>query len=419
MVRALVNAASLATLISAAAAQTADNAVVDASTLRGRVMCGYQGWFRCPGDAAGMGWMHWSRDAARIAPETLTFDMWPDVSEYGPDEVHAATGFTYPDGGQAYLFSSDNAATVLRHFGWMRDYGIDGAWLQRFVVGLPGGPEERWYDSTLGVLAHVRQAARETGRAWALSYDTAAMPPERILDAVTADWKRLVDSGVTADERYLHEAGRPVVQVWGFYPGDEHNRISAETGRRLADFFAEPGVYQPFFVGGGTWAWRDAADPTWQALYRRFDAYCPWNVGNYSLDADGVKHASTHYWEDDRRECAEHGVLWVPVVYPGFSWDNLTRQQSGTSEIERRRGAFLWEQLHRLATLGVDTVYVAMFDEVDEGTALFKVTSAPPTQANFVGYEGLPSDWYLRIVGAGAEMLRGRRPITAEIPIEP
>ncbi len=43
-----------------------------------------------------------------------------------------------------------------------------------------------------------------------------------------------------------------------------------------------------------------------------------------------------------------------------------------------------------------------MFDEVDEGTAIFKVTSEPPTQAHFVGYEGLPSDWYLRLTGEGA-----------------
>ncbi|HOS93774.1 MAG TPA: hypothetical protein PLQ54_10710 [Armatimonadota bacterium] len=51
--------------------------VVDATTIRGKVMCGYQGWFRCPGDAANMGWVHWSRDSARIAPDTLTFEMCP------------------------------------------------------------------------------------------------------------------------------------------------------------------------------------------------------------------------------------------------------------------------------------------------------------------------------------------------------
>jgi hypothetical protein len=60
-----------------------------------------------------------------------------------------------------------------------------------------------------------------------------------------------------------------------------------------------------------------------------------------------------------------------------------------------------------------------MFDEVDEGTAIFKVTGSPPAQAHFVGVDGLPSDWYLRLVGKGARMLRKERPISAEIPIKP
>jgi len=394
-------------------------ATVRPSGLRGKIMAGYQGWFRCPGDASGMGWVHWSRDGSRITPDTLTFEMWPDVSEYSADELVAASGFTHPDGRQAYLFSSDNAHTVLRHFQWMREYGLDGAWLQRFAVGLKGGTVPVWYDSTLAVLGHVRKAARETGRVWAISYDIAAMPPELIHDVVTADWKALVDAGVTADDRYLHEGGKPVVQVWGFYPGDKANRITVETGNRLADFFSTPGPYEAFFVGGGTWNWREVKDPKWQALQGRFGAYCIWNIGNYSLDEAGVKHASTGCWEADREECRRRGVMWIPTVYPGFSWDNLMRLAPGSSEIPRRRGEFLWEQFHRLAAMGVDTVYVAMFDEVDEGTAIFRVSSTPPTQAHFVGYEGLPSDWYLRLVGAGVEMLRGQRPVTPEIPIEP
>ncbi|MBM3501819.1 MAG: hypothetical protein FJX74_24455, partial [Armatimonadetes bacterium] len=317
---------------------------VDASALRGKVMTGYQGWFRCPGDAAGMGWMHWSRDSARIAPETLTFEMWPDVSDYAPDTLCVAPGFTHPDGRQAHLFTSDSATTVLRHFEWMREHSLDGAWVQRFVVGLPGGPADAWYDSTLRVLGHVRGAATATGRVWALSYDTAAMPPEGIYEAIVADWQRLVDGGVVADARYLREDGRPVVQVWGFYPGNEHNRITAETGHRLVDYFAAPGPYQAFLVGGGTWAWRTEPGPEWQRLFHRFGAYCPWNIGNYSLDEERVAHASMHTWEDDRRECEAHGVLWLPTVYPGFSWDNLTRQPPGSSNIPRRGGAFLWEQ---------------------------------------------------------------------------
>ncbi|MGA2258811.1 MAG: glycoside hydrolase family 71/99-like protein, partial [Thermoguttaceae bacterium] len=326
----------------------------DATTMRHKVMCGYQGWFRCPGDAAGLGWVHWSRDSKRIAPETLTFELWPDMTAYPTAERFAAPGFSYLAGRPAELFSSDNAATVLRHFQWMRDYGIDGAWLQRFVVGLPGGPVEQTYPSNWRVLQHVRAAA--------------------------SDWKKLVDEKITDDVRYLHEHRRPVVQIWGFYFHNRHNLMTAELGNRLVELFKMPGRYSAFLVGGGDWNWRANPDAQWQKLVRRFGAYCPWNVGNYLKDAAGAKHAATHYWAEDQRDCERRGTLWLPVVYPGFSWDNLQRLPPGTSCIGRRGGRFLWEQFHALSKLGADSVYVAMFDEVDEGTAIFKVTSGPPTQ---------------------------------------
>ena len=137
--------------------------VVDAATLRGKVVCGYQGWFRCPGDAANLGWVHWSRNRKRITPESLTFELWPDMSDYGAAERFAAPGFTYPDGRQAELFSSDNAVTVLRHFQWMRDYGIDGAFLQRFLVGLPGGPAAVMYESNQRVLHYAASQPSKRG----------------------------------------------------------------------------------------------------------------------------------------------------------------------------------------------------------------------------------------------------------------
>jgi Glycosyl hydrolase family 99 len=392
---------------------------VDATSLESKVMCGYQGWFRCPGDAAGMGWIHWSRDALRIAPSLLTFEMWPDMTDYSAAERHRAPGFTYPDGRPAELFSSDHTRTVLRHFEWMRDYGIDGAWLQHFLVDLPGGPQPTRYPSRLRVMNHVRAAARTMGRVWALSYDIADMPADRIFDVLTSDWKKMVDERVVADPRYLHQIGKPVVQIWGFYFQNQHNRMNAELANRLIDFFATPGPYSAFLVGGGDWNWRRNPDPAWQKFYRRFGAYCPWNIGNYVADASGVKHASTSYWAEDQRECERVGMLWIPVVYPGFSWDNLQRQVPGTSLIARRGGQFLWEQFRELSRLGADKVCVAMFDEVDEGTAIFKVTSSPPTQGHFVGYDGLPSDWYLRLVGEAARRLRDKEPVPREIPIQP
>jgi len=60
-----------------------------------------------------------------------------------------------------------------------------------------------------------------------------------------------------------------------------------------------------------------------------------------------------------------------------------------------------------------------MFDEVDEGTAIFKLATAPPAQGHFVGLEGLPSDWSLRLVGEAASRLRQKQNIPSEIPLRP
>jgi len=408
-----------AVLAPRAAAAADPDGVVKADTLRGKVMCGYQGWFRCPGDASGQGWVHWSRDSKRINPESLTFEMWPEMSEYPAAGRYPVPGFTHPDGRPAELFSSEDAATVLRHFQWMRDYGIDGAWVQHFVIDQPGGPAQARYPSRLRVLRHAREAALKTGRVWALSYDLSGMPPDRTFEVLTRDWKALVAEGVADDPRYLHTGGKPVVQLWGFYRDNAGNAMTPELANRLIDFFKATGPTAAFVVGGGDWNWRKTFDPQWLRFFRRLDAYAPWGVGNYTTDAAGARHAGTNGWAEDRKACERLGVMWLPVVYPGFAWDNLKRRPPGASVIPRRGGRFLWEQFHSLAALGVDSAFVAMFDEVDEGTAVFKVTSSPPTQAHFADYEGLPADWYLRLVGEGSRMLRGARPLTAEIPIKP
>src|SRR5690242_16734547 len=88
------------------------NQMVDTTTLHRKVLCGYQGWFQCPGDGGGE-WIHWSRSSSAIAPNTLSFEMWPDMTEY--TNKYPAPGFTYPDGSQAYLFSSQDQQTVDRH----------------------------------------------------------------------------------------------------------------------------------------------------------------------------------------------------------------------------------------------------------------------------------------------------------------
>src|SRR5690606_14613755 len=117
----------------------------------------------------------------------------------------------------------------------------------------------------------------------------------------------------------------------------------------------------------------------------------PWNVGNVSI-VDGQKEAATGSWRGDLAEARRTGKQFLPVIYPGFGWTNLQGKDAASHTIPRRGGKFFWRQFVAASELGLDMAYVAMFDEVDEGTAIFKVTNTPPTQAHFDTYEGLPSD---------------------------
>ena len=79
---------------------------VDTSTMNHKVMCGYQGWFNCDGDGADRGWIHWTHKGGRPpGPENVKVDLWPDVSEYGADELYP-TDFKFKDGSVAKVFSS-------------------------------------------------------------------------------------------------------------------------------------------------------------------------------------------------------------------------------------------------------------------------------------------------------------------------
>ena len=142
--------------------QTQD--VVDASTLNNKIMAGYQGWFNAPGSGNNYGWIHWTSGEIPAA-DNITFDMWPDMREYDADELYE-TSFVYADLTNAGLFSSYNKKTVNRHVKWMKDYGIDGVFVQRFISSALSRTDHR--DT---VLQNVRYASEEHGRVFANMYD--------------------------------------------------------------------------------------------------------------------------------------------------------------------------------------------------------------------------------------------------------
>jgi hypothetical protein len=67
-----------------------------------------------------------------------------------------------------------------------------------------------------------------------------------------------------------------------------------------------------------------------------------------------------------------------------------------------------------------------MFDEVDEGTAIFKAAETQaevPAQGHFLSLdadgEKVPSDWYLRVTGEIGRMLRREIAPQPDLPIQP
>jgi hypothetical protein len=391
---------------------------VDATTLHKKVLCGYQGWFRAAGDG-GRRWDHWNRDW-NTAPRTnaldkITFEMWPDVSEYS--NKYAVPGFTCPGGAQAYLYSAEDQQTVDKHFDWMQQYGIDGVVVQRFVTDTPPDNVQSWKTN---VLRCVRVAAHRTGRVFCLEYDMSGANNRRLFSQLTNDWIYLFDNlKLTRDPRYLYHNGKPVLMIFGFYP---ERFPDPSLPKQIIAWFEKNTICPVTFIGSGWWNWRAGAIGEWTNIYRSFDGYCPWNTGNYTwMVSNGVakKYASTSYWRGDITAAAKAGMFYLPQIYPGFGWDNLKRLPLGTSTVPRLGGDFFWKQFYDVGQAGLDMVFVGMFDEVDEGTAIYKVTNRPPTQAHFDTFDGLPSDWYLRLTGEGAKVIRGERPNRREMPISP
>lgn len=64
-------------------------------------------------------------------------------------------------------------------------------------------------------------------------------------------------------------------------------------------------------------------------------------------------------------------------------------------------------------------IYVAMFDEVNEGTAIFKGSDNPPVSdiAKFINMDGRPSDHYLWLTGEATKMLRKEMPLSIKMPV--
>jgi len=381
--------------------------VVDASTLTGKVLCGYQGWFAAPNDGSHRDFAHWG--FGTLSPGTAAIDFWPDMTEY-PQSDRYLSGFTGADGNPAPVFSAFNPATEGLHFKWMRDYGIDGVFVQRFTSQFSAPVLQTFVDT---VLDNCKSSAGKYGRVYAVMYDLSGRH-NGDTQCVIDDWKHLVDTRrLTKDDRYIHNHGRPVVALWGI--GIDGRDALFDDALKLIDFLHNDPVYGGNDVMIGVqvnWLFKNsAAEPLAKMLQvaQAADIVSPWSVGTIRTPEQAAQMVAGRL-SPDRAWCTAHGREYMPVVFPGFSWHNLFKGARPVNQIPRLGGRFLWSQYVAARAAGCTMVYQAMFDEVNEGTAIFKCTNTPPDGkglSEFATYEGLPSDFYLKLVGEGTRLIRG------------
>jgi hypothetical protein len=300
---------------------------------------------------------------------------------------------------------------VARHFAWMRQYGIDGAAAQRFLVDVKN-PADR--DRADRVLRNIRDAAEASGRVFYVTYDVSGDDPKTVINDIRRDWVHLAhEVGITHSRAYLTDHGKPVLELWGFgfpdRPGDP-----AEVATLISDLKTGLTV-----IGGVPTEWRDLggdskSDPAWAAVYRSYDVISPWMVGRFVTE-DGADYVLANIVTPDLVETHKLGLRYMPVIFPGFSWSNLARNRGAPDDpnrIPRECGKFLWRQVVDLESAHVDALYGAMFDEVDEGTALYRTIPTKdglPAGATLIALDQdgcqLPADWYLRVTGKAADYL--------------
>lgn len=405
-------------------------------TYRGLVMAGYQAWFTTDKDGSKRPWSHYrtgrkDADGTRIpfGAGTANIEFWPDMSEY--EKVYE-TPFVFKDGKPAFLFSSVDESTIDLHFKWMKEYGIDGCYLQLFLSSVMNPNPQR--DEIFGLCL---KAAKKYGRAFALMYDLSGLSNDEHIEAVATDWKTKMQKYDIANPEknpsYLYENGCPVVALWGV--GLKTKKSTPEQFVVLMDRIDQVTEHKFSYLLGVSYDWRkgggdcyDASNPQLQKLHdciRRADIIMPWAVGRYG-SKDSYAMRTEGLLSEDVEWCKKNDILYVPCVFPGFSWRNMKQWDRPYDSVSRDHGNFFWTQVTGAKTAGAEALYVAMFDELDEGTAIFKCLRRSEVPLNdykgdggmFIGIDDeFKSDHYLWLTGEAGKWIRGGEGYSATQPV--
>jgi len=381
----------------------------DASTLQNKVIAGYQGWFD-------RGWRHWTTtgkppaDGGHRGRSGLSFDTWPALDEY---TTLYPTDLKLPNGKVPGLWAGTDADTVMLHMKWAQDYGVDGVFLQRFVSELH---DPKMLAERNTVLQNLRAACEKHNRTFNVMYDLSGSTGAKekgLKEFIMADWQWIIKQGYTKSPSYQYHEGKPVLTVWGWGFSDREQTIplALDIATSLQTTPGSPTT----LMGGVPFYWRVGGHdtrPGWEKLYAALDILSPWAVGRYGTNAQYDKLFTGQVLGDLEQTKADK-THYAPVVWPGFSFGN---GGDGTkfNQIQRNCGSFFTNMASKLANASLSTkplfIYVAMFDEVNEGTAILKAAtekSQVPQLSNGLEFTYLgmdpcgevQEDHYLKLAG--------------------
>jgi hypothetical protein len=377
----------------------------------GKVTVGYQGWFSAAGDGSPVN--TWGHD---------NLEMWPDQLEY--TTLYSGTPFNQAgviqpgytgnlnNGQAAKMYSSYDQSTVDLHFLWMQQYGIDCAALQRFANEITTGSSIKAQRDSMA--NKVNRAAQAHGVKFYIMYDVSGWGD---LAEVEQDWTNTIVGSLklTSSTAYAKQNGKPVVSIYGL--GYTSHPSSVSDALAMINFFKSQGCY---VIGSVPGQWRTGTGDSkdgFSVAYNAFNMISGWAVGR-AVDAGYGPWVT-----GDKDYCNAHGIDYQPCAYPGTAFYNSNGSASPKNQFPRNHGDFLWAQFATFKSAGVQSAYIAMFDEMNEATCIFKCaedTSMIPVGKYFLTLDAdgthVSSDFYLRLTGDGAKMLKGLIPYTNAEP---
>jgi len=367
----------------------------------GKVTVGYQGWFSAAGDGSPFNsWQH------------TDYESWPDMREYTASYGNMPFnqgGVGQPpytgnlgNGEPARMFSSYDQQVSNIHCLWMQQNGIDCIALQRFgSATIPNTPKKAFFD---GILTHMKTAAETYGRKFYVMYDCNAT------DAIDTDWTNTIINTLhlTSSSAYAYQNGKPVVCLYGI--GKDSRGTAADWLTKI-NWFKNQGCY---VIVATFWGFPDKAD--YYAPVNAGDMVLPWAVGRVpNSDFQGQYTKDLTYGN-------AHGLDIQEDIFPGFSYNNSNTSKP-FNEVPRLHGDFMWKLFVAAKNAGVTSIYISMFDEINEGTQIMKTAedaSMIPAGKQFLTLDAdgthVSSDFYLRLTNDGGKMIKGLIPLTTTVP---